>query len=157
MIINELENLAGSGALITLRSRGTAQRPFTRVDALRVAADEKFRAREQALVARLSQAQGKFDAAQKREQADSKKSGGGPGTVVLNAEQKQALETELAAFRDDLLAIRKELRDVQLNLRKDIESLDSWLRFLNITLVPLLVGLFAITLGFVRRRKAAAA
>ena len=45
MIINALENLAGSGALITLRSRGTAQRPFTRVDALRVAADEKFRAR----------------------------------------------------------------------------------------------------------------
>ncbi len=157
MIINALENLAGSGALITLRSRGTAQRSFTRVDALRVAADEKFRAREQALVARLSQAQGKFDAAQKKEQADSKKSGGGPGTVVLTAEQKQALETELAAFRDDLLAIRKELRDVQLNLRKDIESLDSWLRFLNITLVPLLVGLFAITLGFVRRRKAAAA
>jgi len=157
MIINALENLAGSGALITLRSRGTAQRPFTRVDALRVAADEKFRAREQALVARLSQAQGKFDAAQKKAQADNKEAGGAQGTVVLTAEQRQARESELAAFRGDLLAIRKELRDVQLNLRKDIESLDSWLRFLNITLVPFLVGLFAIALGFVRRRKAAAA
>jgi ABC-type uncharacterized transport system involved in gliding motility auxiliary subunit len=157
MIINALENLAGSGALITLRSRGTAQRPFTRVDALRVAADEKFRAREQALVTRLQGAQVKFDDAQKKAQADNKDSGGAQGIVVLTTEQRQALEAELGAFRDDLLAIRKELRDVQLNLRKEIESLDSWLRFLNITLVPLLVVLFAITLGIVRRRKAAAA
>lgn len=157
MVINALENLAGSGDLITLRSRGTAQRPFTRVDALRVAADEKFRAREQALVTRLTEARGKFETAQKKALADNKDGGGAEGTVVLTAEQKQALDAELVAFRDDLLAIRKELRDVQLNLRKDIESLDGWLRFLNITLVPLLVGLFAIVLGAVRRRKAAMA
>jgi len=157
MVINALENLAGSGDLITLRSRGTAQRPFTRVDALRVAADEKFRAREQALVTRLTEAQTKFDEAQKKAQTDNKEAGGAEGTVVLTAEQKQTLDADLAAFRDDLLAIRKELRNVQLNLRKDIESLDSWLRFINITLVPLLVGLFAVVLGLIRRRRAVAA
>jgi len=157
MVINALENLAGSGELITLRSRGTAQRPFSRVEALRVAANEKFRAREQALVTRLTEAQSKFEAAQKKAQSDNKGSGDAEGTVVLTAEQKQALEADMVSFRDDLLTIRKELRDVQLNLRKDIESLDTWLRFLNITLMPLLVGLFAIVLGVARRRKAALA
>ncbi len=156
MVINALENLAGSGDLITLRSRGTAQRPFSRVEALRIAADEKFRAREQALVTRLAEAQKKFDMAQRKAQIENKDIGG-EGAVVLTPEQKQAQDADLVAFRDDLLVIRKELRDVQLNLRKDIEALDTRLRFLNITLVPLLVGLFAVALGAVRRRKAAVA
>ena len=76
---------------------------------------------------------------------------------MLTAEQQKAFDDKMASLRTDLLAIRKELRSVQLELRKDIEQLDSTLRFLNIGLVPILVGLFAIGLSVVRtqRRKVA--
>jgi ABC-type uncharacterized transport system involved in gliding motility auxiliary subunit len=152
LVVNALENLAGSGDLITLRSRGTAQRPFTRVEALRIDADRKFRAREQVLVKRLQEVQTKFESAQSKAGGNTKE-----GEAVLNADQQQAIDGEMAALRDDLIGIRKELRGVQLELRKDIESLDTTLRFLNIGLVPILVGLFAIVLGIVRtqRRKVA--
>ncbi|NKB58241.1 MAG: ABC transporter [Alphaproteobacteria bacterium] len=151
-IINALENLAGSGDLITLRSRGTAQRPFSHVEALRIEADRKFRAREQTLAKRLQEVQAKFEAAQTKAEGKSKE-----GEAVLTADQQKALDDEMENLRTDLIAIRKELRAVQLDLRKDIEALDTTLRFLNIGLVPLLVGLFAIGLGIVRvqRRKAA--
>lgn len=151
-VVNALENLAGSGDLITLRSRGTAQRPFTKVEELRVAADAQFRAREQILVKRLTEVQQKFEETQNKATGTPQQ-----GEAVLTPEQQKALDGEMAALRTDLLGIRKELRDVQLELRKDIESLDSTLRFLNIGLVPILVGLFAIVLGVVRiqRRKAA--
>ena len=75
----------------------------------------------------------------------------------MTAEQKAALEAELETLRTDLLTIRKELRDVQLKLREDIEALDSKLRFANITLVPFLVGVFAIILGIARIRRRSAA
>lgn len=150
-IVNALENLAGSGDLITLRSRGTAQRPFTRVEALRIAADAKFRAREQVLVKRLADVQKKFEEAQGKATGKTNE-----GEGVLTEDQQKAIDTEMATLRTDLLEIRKELRSVQLELRKDIEALDSTLRFLNIGLVPILVGLFAIGLGVARtqRRKA---
>ncbi len=151
-IVNALESLAGSGDLITLRSRGTAQRPFSRVEGMRIEADRKFRAREQSLVKRLQDVQAKFEAAQNKAGGKSKE-----GEAVLTADQQKELDDEMAILRTDLITIRKELRAVQLDLRKDIESLDTTLRFLNIGLVPLLVGLFAIGLGIVRvqRRKAA--
>ena len=147
-VVNALENLAGSGDLITLRSRGTAQRPFSRVEALRIDADAKFRAREQVLTKRLEDVQKKFEAAQGKADGKSK-----DGDAVLTPAQQKAIDDEMASLRTDLLAIRRELRGVQLDLRKDIEALDSTLRFLNIGLVPILVGLFAIGLGVVRTQR----
>ena len=72
---------------------------------------------------------------------------------MLTPEKQEALDDQMAVLRTDLLAIRKELRSVQLELRKDIEALDSTLRFLNIGLVPILVGLFAIGISVVRTQR----
>ena len=54
-------------------------------------------------------------------------------------------------FRSELLDTRRQLRDVQGALRKDIESLRDRVRFLGIAAVPLLVALVAIILAVVRR------
>jgi ABC-type uncharacterized transport system involved in gliding motility auxiliary subunit len=48
---------------------------------------------------------------------------------------------------------RKELRDVQFQLRKDIERLATWLKVINIGLVPALVTLAALGLWLMRRRR----
>jgi hypothetical protein len=46
---------------------------------------------------------------------------------------------------------------VQLDLRRDIEGMETWLRIINIAAVPLLLTLFAIGLGVARSRRRAAA
>ena len=63
----------------------------------------------------------------------------------------------METLQTDLLSIRKELRAVQLNLRKDIEYLNGWLRFINIGLAPIIVAFVAIALGLARARRRNAA
>ena len=52
-VVGALENLSGSNALIGLRGRGVKDRPFTLVEDLRRSAEQKFRAKEQALEEKL--------------------------------------------------------------------------------------------------------
>jgi hypothetical protein len=55
-----------------------------------------------------------------------------------------------------MIAIRKELRDVQRALRQDIDRLDAWLKFHNIAAIPLLLGAGTIVVtivGRIRRRR----
>ncbi len=56
-----------------------------------------------------------------------------------------------------MIATRKELRGVQHSMRKDIERLETWLKFVNIGLVPLIVLVLALALGLARYRRRAAA
>ena len=111
-------------------------------------ADAKFRSREQVLVKRLADVQKNFEELQSKASSTPQE-----GEPVLTPEKQEALDDKMAVLRTDLLAIRKELRSVQLELRKDIEALDSTLRFLNIGLVPILVGLFAIGISVVRTQR----
>ena len=53
----------------------------------------------------------------------------------------------------DLSKIRRDLRGVQLDLRKDIERLKTRLWFFDIALIPLLVAVLAIGLGIWRMRR----
>ena len=52
-VLNALEQMVGGVALADLRGRGISWRPFERIIALENAAEEKYRAKEQQLVARL--------------------------------------------------------------------------------------------------------
>ena len=67
--------------------------------------------------------------------------------VILRAEQKQALSKS----RGEIIAIRTELRDVQHDLRKDIERLDAWMKFFNIAAIPLLLGVATLVVTVVTR------
>ena len=48
---------------------------------------------------------------------------------------------------------RGQLRDVQRNLRAEVDALGSRLAFLNIFGVPILVAAFALVLGMIRRAR----
>jgi hypothetical protein len=73
----------------------------------------------------------------------------GGGRAMLSKAQQDAIDQ----FRGDLLATRKELREVQQNLRSDIQTLESWIKFLNIVLIPILVAVAAVLVGLARSRK----
>ena len=147
LVINALDNLTGSGDLISVRNRGTFTRPFTRVVALRQQAERAFRAKEQELIAQLEETE--------RRLLELEESNQGNDALILTDAQRD----ELVRFRQERIRIRKELREVRRQLRSDIEALESWLRFANIGLVPILIGLGGLVAGLLqaRRRRVAVA
>lgn len=128
-VANALENLAGSGALISVRSRGTFTRPFDRIDEIRQAAELRFREKEQQLITGLEEAEKKLIELESMKQR-------GEALILSNAQQR-----EIVRFRQEKIRIRGELREVRRELRKDIERLGGWMKFINIGLVPLLIGI----------------
>jgi ABC-type uncharacterized transport system involved in gliding motility auxiliary subunit len=147
LVSNSLDYLTGSQDLIGLRARGVSQRPFERVVALQREAEVRLRNKEQELQKQQEDTQRKLMELQRPAQygADAPNT---PGTVILTPAQQE----EITKFKTELLKIRRDLRTVQFELRADIDRLQTWLWFFDIALVPLLVALVAIGLGFVRIR-----
>ena len=140
LILNAVENLTGSDDLISLRTRASSDRPFTVVQALRQAAEVKYRETENALQTNLTQAQ----------QALAQLQQGGTGNAIaLTQKQKDEIER----IRRGMAQTRAQLRDVQRNLRAEVDALGNRLAFLNIFGVPLLVAAFALVLGLIRRAR----
>ena len=140
LLTNALDNLAGSDDLISVRGRASFQRPFSRVEALRAQADERFRAKEQELETQLRQTEDKLTALQARRNDQS--------ALILTPEQQQ----ELGRFQQEKLRIRKELRQVRLGLDQDINHLGSMVKLINILVVPAVFVLIALLIGWRRRR-----
>jgi len=143
--VNSLDNMAGSGDLISIRGRATSQRPFTTVDALKRSADERFRAKEEELQKELQDTERKLTELQSAKSKDQEQ--------ILSPEQKSELEN----FLKRKVEIRKELRQVRRQLDAEIEALGTKLKLVNIVLMPLLLTLAALAFAWwrVQRRRAA--
>lgn len=141
-VVNAVENMAGSGNLIGLRSRAPATRPFEVVENIRRDAESQFLAEEKRLQDRLESIQRRVEEMQR---------GIGDGTAEGLVSEQQA--DEIRRAREEIVSTRAALRDVQRNLRKDVENLETLLKFLNIGAVPVLVALFALVLAAFRYRR----
>jgi ABC-type uncharacterized transport system involved in gliding motility auxiliary subunit len=144
-VLGAIENLTGSADLISLRTRATNDRPFLRVREIQSDAEREFKQQEDALKARLTDTEQQLRALQ----------AGGQGGVQagLSAQQQKAID----AFKHELTEIRTQLRQVQHNLRQDVDALGDTLAFINIVVVPVLVAAFALVLAWIRRRRRARA
>jgi ABC-type uncharacterized transport system involved in gliding motility auxiliary subunit len=140
-IVNAVDNLGGSSDLISIRGRATSQRPFTTVEAMRRAAEESFRGKEQELQQRLSDTERKLTELQTSKSKENE--------MILSPEQK----AELTRFQDQKIAIRKELRQVRRSLDDRIESLGTRLKLINIGLMPLLITLLALGFAWWKRQR----
>jgi ABC-type uncharacterized transport system involved in gliding motility auxiliary subunit len=139
LLINAADYLVGSADLISIRSRGTFNRPFTRVHDIQRQAEESYRETADALAAQLQATEEKLTQLQQMKSGEDKQ--------VLSAEQEQAIDEFLA----QKLSIRKSLREVQHQLTSDIETLGTRLKLINIGLIPLLLTLLALLLPALRR------
>lgn len=140
-VVNAIDDLSGPSDLIAIRGRAVNERRFTRVDALRRQANEKFRTKQVELQAELDDTEARL-AALKRNEHGQKRS----------AEQKAAV----AQFMQRKLEIRNELRAVQRSLDADIERLSMQLKFIDILLMPILVVLLGLLYGLWRMRRRSA-
>jgi ABC-type uncharacterized transport system involved in gliding motility auxiliary subunit len=148
-VANLIGTLAGGDALIGLRARGDTNRPFARVDAIQSEAEARYSQTEQHLRAHLEDVE---------KQLRGLRTGGaetqGPATeAVITPEQRQAID----AARKDIVATRKQLRDVQLDLNREISALQTWLQVVNIVLVPAALAVLAIVLALIQRARRARA
>ncbi|MEE4112298.1 MAG: Gldg family protein, partial [Desulfobacteraceae bacterium] len=141
-MLNASEMLTGNPALISIRSRGTFERPFTRVQELERKAQARWLDQEQALVRQVEETNQKLSMLEQQKDAAQR--------AILSEEQEQ----EIARFQEEKLRINKELKTVRRNLRAEIEQLGTTVKFVNIFLVPLLIGLGGIIYAITRRRKA---
>ena len=140
-LANAVDNLAGSGDLISIRGRQSFFRPFTKVDELRRHANEQLLAKEKELDNELKDTEKKLSELEAGRTTT--------GSLVLTPEQ----EAELSRFQQERVRIRKELRDVRRSLDVEIEGLGTRLKVLNIALVPALLAIGAIVLAITRRRR----
>jgi len=140
-VANAVEVLGGGNDLISLRSRGTAARPFDVVNEIQAQAEQRYRANEKALEDKLKATEDKIKDIQQNKE----------GTVTLTTEQSQAIDN----FRGEMIRTRQQLRQVQRALRQNIDRLKLRLEFFDIAFIPILVGIAALVLGAVRlnRRK----
>ncbi len=143
LLVNAVENLSGSADLISLRSRRSYQRPFERISELRREAEDRHRAEEQRLQARLRETEQAINDLQAQKE-------GSVSSLILTPEQR----AEIEKFKSEQADTRKKLRDVQRQLRQDIDKLTLNMKFLNVLGIPSLValaGLLALAYRHLRR------
>lgn len=141
LVQNALDNLSGSADLISVRGRASFTRPFERVEKLRRAADDRFRAKEQELERQLRETEEKLTGLQS-------KGGAASAELLLTPAQEQ----EIDHFQTEKLRIRKQLRAVRAGLDEDIKRLGTTLKILNIIVVPALFAVLALLITAWRRR-----
>ena len=139
---NAMEQFAGREELIGVRSRGASDRPFTVVNELEAEATKKWQAREAAFQEELQQTQQRLSALQKEKKGGER--------FILSKEQQD----EIVKLRKAQAETRKQLKNVRKELTADIDSLGLRLKIINIALVPVLVVLFGLLRGYLRRKRA---
>lgn len=140
-LINAIDEMSETNGLISVRSRSGFSRPFDRVLDLQREAEKLYRTKERELQKILKETDQRIARMQVERSGSDKE--------LHNVEQQK----EIAELRTMKHKTQQELRDVQGDLRKDIDKLDTQLKFFNIGLVPLLVALLAIITGWLRVRK----
>jgi ABC-type uncharacterized transport system involved in gliding motility auxiliary subunit len=141
LVANILEQISGSPALVTIRTRGKTQRPFDVVVELQKKAQAQYMAEERRLQDELQTAQQQLNELQAKKD-DAQR-------FILSPEQKAKIDE----FQEKVLDTKGKLRVVRRNLREDIEQLGIRLKIVNILLMPVLVALAGVGFGFYRRSR----
>lgn len=141
-LINAAEMLGGNEDLITIRTSGKVNRPFTRVIELQQKAQERWKAEEEKLSNELQNLENKLTELYKQ------KSEGDHSSLAA------ASQEEIQKFRQEEADVRTRRRLVRQRLREDIESLGRRLIVLNLLVVPGAVSCLGIYVFWRREKKA---
>ena len=140
LALNAVELLGGSPALASIRGNRSYQRPFDVVEQLEREANDRYQARESELEQEIRDAEQRINEMQRGKSAEE--------AMILSPEQVE----EIDKLEKQMLAARKELRQVRHELNKEIEALGSRLMLANTVGSPLVVAALAF-LWHLRRAK----
>jgi ABC-type uncharacterized transport system involved in gliding motility auxiliary subunit len=141
MFLNAVEIASGGGDLLSVRSRASTQRPFTKLDEMRDKVESQFRPRLETLQAKLQETAQKISTLRLKKDAKSQ-------MLILDPTQVKDLE----AMQDAQASINKEIREVKKEQNKEVDRTENILTLANVFAMPLLVISIGILLAL--RRKA---
>jgi ABC-type uncharacterized transport system involved in gliding motility auxiliary subunit len=142
---NAIEQLTGDSNLINVRSRATTSRPMVRIKEMEAAANERFQAEIKRLEDSAAEAQRKINEMQQQKKDKDQR-------FILSPEQ----QAELVKLRNEEGSARKHLKQVQKDFRKEVVSLQTTVKWVNILTIPLAVALSGIVIAAVKRQKTSA-
>jgi ABC-type uncharacterized transport system involved in gliding motility auxiliary subunit len=136
-----VEQMAGDSDLIGARSRATLSRPFTVVREMQKEANLKFQAEIKKLEDEKAEAERRVNELQTKKEGNQR--------FILSKEQQD----EIAKFRQTQAAAGKKLKQVRKDLRREIDSLETRLKWANIASMPVLVTILGIVLAIIRKQR----
>ncbi|MGH7951222.1 MAG: GldG family protein [Limisphaerales bacterium] len=141
---NAIEQLSGNSNLISMRSRGVIDRPFTRIKKMEAVAETEYQSKIKDLQDSLAETQQRLSQLQSAPSKDQR--------VILSPQQM----TEIQNFQTKEADVQKQLKQVQKNLRHDVDALQTHVAWINIAAMPILVSAFGIGLAVWKRKKTSA-
>lgn len=144
-ILNGMDILAGTDALVGLRSRTPSARPLVVVERLKAQAQARLLEEQQQLQTRLETATARL------EELEAKGAGAGFFSGQADAALTPAEQAEMTRFRTEVLDTRKRLRGVQEGVRTSVAQVKTMLIALTAFLVPLLIALAGVWVFTARR------
>ncbi len=142
---NLVDQMAGDSNLVGIRSRAGQSRPFTRIKELEAAADLSFQRKIKQLQDSLADTQRRMNELQaQRKDKDQR--------FILSPEQRAELEN----FRKTEANVKTELKQVQKDLKKEVVSLQTRIKWINVLAMPLAVTATGIVIALVNRKKTSA-
>jgi ABC-type uncharacterized transport system involved in gliding motility auxiliary subunit len=141
LLFNIIDQAAASTHLIGARSRAAIARPFTKIKELEAEANKRVGSKIEEFEKQAEEAQRKLADLQSQKAAGSE--------LYLSPEQ----ENEIRTLRKQEVDARKEVRELQKDLKRDKDKLAGRAMLANLFAMPLLVILVGIGL-FVKRRTA---
>ena len=127
LFFNIIDQAASSTHLIGARSRAAIARPFTRINEMEAEANKRVGSKIEELEAKAEAAQQKLNELQSQKSAGSQ--------LYLSPEQ----EAEIRKFRQEEVESRKQIRELQKDLKREKDKLAGTTTFVNILAVPSLV------------------
>ncbi len=141
---NAVEQLAGDSNLIGVRSRATLNRPFTRIKKMEAQAEDRYRGKVQELETSLQETQNRINELQANKDKSQR--------FILSPEQQSELEN----FRKKEADARVVLKQTQKDLRREVDRLETRVKWWNIFAMPLVVAACGILLAVYKRKLTAA-
>jgi len=141
LLQNIVEQMSGDQNLIGVRSRATANRPFTVVQEMQAKAEAKSREELEKLQKEANEANQKISELQSKKEAGQR--------FIMSKEQQE----EYDKFKKKKAEANKRLKEINREKNRDVKSLEFWTKVANIAAVPLLVTVVGIALGISRKQK----
>jgi ABC-type uncharacterized transport system involved in gliding motility auxiliary subunit len=141
---NIVENLAGDNNLISVRSRSSTTRPFTRIQQMHARAEDAYRNSIRDYETSLQETQQKVAELQKNKEQGQR--------FILSPEA----QAELEKLRKKEGETRTALKAERKKLASDITAMENFLKWTNILGMPAVVTACGLGLAFVKRKRTSA-
>ena len=138
---NAADQLSGDQNIINIRTRGTIERNFTKIENFYNKAKKRYQNKITLLETQLRQTEeylNKIQSAKTEEQQ-----------LVLSEKQLKVVQK----FRKTEKKIKKELTEIRKKLRNEIYNLKLQIEIVNIVLIPLILIIFGIILSLMKRKR----